>query len=79
MTAMKQRAIELIKKMPDDKIYYLVNLLEGMDGSVFEITSISESQTAYQRLQKFRRQRTDDYDCKAELRSGWEQKYAHLG
>ena len=28
MTLMQEQAIDLIKKMPDEKIYYLIHLLE---------------------------------------------------
>ena len=32
MTALQERAIEMIKKMPDEKIYYIVTILEGIEG-----------------------------------------------
>ncbi len=30
MTLMQEQAMDLIKKMPDEKIYYLINLLNGL-------------------------------------------------
>ena len=32
MTALQEQAIEMIKKMPDEKIYYIVTILEGIEG-----------------------------------------------
>ena len=32
MTVMKQRAIDMISRMPEEKLYYVVQLLEGVEG-----------------------------------------------
>ena len=32
MTVMKERAIDLICRMPEDKLYYVVQLLESVEG-----------------------------------------------
>ena len=32
MTVMKQRAIDMISRMPEEKLYYIVQLLEGVEG-----------------------------------------------
>ncbi len=32
MTAMQQKAVELIKHLSDEKLYYVVQILEGIEG-----------------------------------------------
>lgn len=58
MTLMQEKAIEMIKQMQDEKIYYVVSILEGIEGLSAEKDSRSEtgkSQEAYQKLQQFRK------------------------
>ena len=34
MTVIQERAFEIIKRLPDDKVYYVVKILEGIEGGV---------------------------------------------
>lgn len=79
MTLIQEQAIDLIKRLPDEKIYYLINFLEA-----FEIprqtdnNEVTSSQRAYQNLQKFRKKGTEDRDYREELYAALEEKYASL-
>jgi len=76
MTLMQEQAMDLIKKMSDEKIYYLINLLDGLVETPPAYKSeLTDSQKAYENLQKFRRKGTVDMDYKAELYSALEEKY----
>lgn len=81
MTVIKEQAIELIKRLPDDKVFYVVNILEGLEGlySSEEEPGITKSQKAYQNLQRLRKTGIEDIDCKAELSQALEEKYENLG
>ncbi len=79
MTLMQEQAMDLIKKMSDEKIYYLINLLKDF----VETTPISEneltnSQKAYENLQKFRRVGIEDIDYKKELYSALEENHENV-
>lgn len=79
MTLMQEQAIDLIKRLPDDKIYYLVNFLEGFDMSKQATgNGVTESQRAYLNLQKFKQKGTVDRDYREELYSALEEKYASV-
>lgn len=79
MTLMQEQAMDLIKKMPDDKIYYLINLLEGLvETTPLSMSEPTNSQRAYQNLQKFRCRGTEDRDYKAELYEALEEKYESI-
>lgn len=81
MTVIKEQAIEMIKKLPDDKVIYVVNILEGLEGlySSNEEQALSKSQMAYQALQHLRRRGTEDVDYKSELTEALEENYESLG
>lgn len=34
MTVMKEKAVDIISRMPEDKIYYVLQLLEGIEGLI---------------------------------------------
>ena len=55
MSAIKEKAFELIEKMPDDKVVYIVNIMENLD-SLFNGTEPDEEKMqAYENLKKYRR------------------------
>lgn len=77
MTAMQEQAIEMIKKMPDDKIYYVINILEGIEGLMYssQAEKITKSQKAYQNFQRFRKCSLAERNYKEELHAALEEKY----
>lgn len=76
MTLMQEQAMDLIKKMSDEKIYYLIHLLEDfVEPPTLYSTESTVSQRAYQNLQKFRHRGTVERDYKAELCTALEEKY----
>ena len=80
MTAIQERAFEMIQRLPDDKVYHIVQLLEGMDVLVPPVSEGEKTleQMAYEDLQKFRRCSEVDIDYKAELAQAREEKYAGI-
>ena len=77
MTVMQERAFEMIKRLPDDKVYYIVRMLEGIEGlipeNVMEVSTVE--QKAYENLQRFRKCSDVETDYKAELMQALEDKY----
>ena len=77
MTVMQERAFEMIKRLPDDKVYYIVRMLEGLEGlipeNVMEVSTVE--QKAYENLQRFRKCSDVEIDYKAELMQALEDKY----
>ena len=80
MTAIQERAFEMIRRLPDDKVYHIVQLLEGMDVFVPPTPDGEKTleQMAYEDLQKFRRCSDADIDYRAELAQAREEKYARI-
>ena len=80
MTVMKQRAIDMISRMPEEKLYYVVQLLEGVEGMFENRTDGPETpeQKALKDLQRFRKRSDAEIDYKAELAKAREEKYAGI-
>lgn len=80
MTMLQEQAIEMIKRLPDEKIFYVVNILEGIEG-LYSDKPIKETkaQKAYQNLQRFRKSSLVERDYKKELSEALEAKYESIG
>ena len=66
MTILQEQSMNLVKRLPDDKVYYLVNLLEGLvESKQTEENTLIQSKKAYQNLQKFRRKGIVERNYKA--------------
>lgn len=80
MTVMKERAIDMISRMPEEKLYYVVQLLESVEG----LTDNTEKgvktpqQRALEDLQRFRKRSDVEINYKAELAKAREEKYAGI-
>ena len=80
MTVMKERAINMISRMPEEKLYYVVQLLESVEGLSENTVDGFETpeQKALKDLQRFRRRSDVEIDYKAELAKAREEKYENI-
>lgn len=79
MSVIRQQAIELIERMPEAKIHYLINILKNIEELMASPNAEEEfdSQTAYQELEKYRKKGIADRNYKDELYAALEEKYAN--
>lgn len=72
MTALRQSAMRELEKLPEDKIGFVLQIMQGVNGLYNE--EQSERKEAFSRLEQLRKKGTvTDYD--AELASYREEKY----
>lgn len=72
MTALRQTAIKELEKIPEDKIYFILQIMRGVNGLYND--GQSERKEAFDRLEQLRKKGTVvDYD--AELASYRDEKY----
>ncbi len=72
VTALRQSAIRELERLPEDKIIYILQIMQGVNGLYND--NQSERKEAFTRLEKLcRRGTVTDYD--AELASYREEKY----
>lgn len=80
MTQIKERAMNIIQRLPDDKVIFVVNILEGLEGlCINQENNKTIAQLAYQDLQKYRKEGAGETDDKEELAQALEEKYESLG
>ena len=72
MTAIRQEAIELLERVPEDKLSFIIQIIQGVNGLYADTNS--ERKEAFARLEQLRRKGTVT-DDKAELASYREEKY----
>ena len=72
MTAIRQEAIELLERVPEDKLGFIIQIIQGMNGSYTDTNT--EKKEALARLEQLRRKGTV-IDDDAELASYREEKY----
>ena len=72
MTALRQSAMKELEKLPEDKISFVLQIMQGVNGLYND--NQSEKKKAFERLEQLRREGTViDYD--AELAEYREEKY----
>lgn len=80
MSEIRQQAIEMIEKMPEEKIYYIIDMLKKMEEPKDEPKQegLTKAQIAFRELAKYRVQWDSDRDYREELYEALEEKYASL-
>lgn len=80
MTVMKERAIDMISRMPEEKLYYVIQLLESVEGLSENMIKGAKTpaQKALEDLQRFRKRSDVEIDYKKELAKAREEKYAYI-
>lgn len=73
MTKIRQDAIELLEKIPEDKVIFMIQIMQGMQGLYAE-DDLKQREEAFAQLEKLRR-KVPDLDYDAELASYREEKY----
>lgn len=78
MSVMRQQAIEMVKRIPEDKIYYVINILANIEGLMTppDRKTKTDSQAAYEELKQYRKKGNMDRNYKEELYAALEEKYA---
>ena len=72
MTATRREAIELLERVPEDKLSFVIQIMQGVNG-LYNDTN-SERKEAFARLEQLRKKGTVTDDA-AELASYREDKY----
>ncbi len=74
MTKIRQDAIKLLEQIPDDKIIFIIQIMQGMKG-LYENDDKKRREEAFQRLERIRK-KVPDLDYDRELAAYREEKYA---
>ncbi len=72
MTALRQSAIMELEKIPEDKLYFVIQIMQGLNGLYAD--NDNERKEAFERLEQLRKKGTVS-DDNTELASYREDKY----
>ena len=76
MTALQEQAIQIIERMPDERLIRAVRILRDMeDEDAIEETSLQKSRAACKTLMSFCRKGTISGDYKKELAEARDERY----
>ncbi len=80
MTLMKEKAIEMIRRMPEDNMTYVINILQNLEAmSIDRNEDKKRAKNALAEILDMEKRLPDDFDPEKELREARAEKYENLG
>ena len=77
MTMLKEQAVEMLKNLPDEKVVFLIKIMEGLEG-LGNKPKHNDKMAALKEIQKYRGRLPEDFDYKKELEESREECYAGI-
>lgn len=79
MTLIKERAMEMIQRMPEDNMAYVVNILQSLEAmSADKENDKKKAQMALMDILSMEKRLPEDFDPQKELREARAEKYDYL-
>lgn len=79
MSLMKERAVKMIQHIPEENMYYVINILENLQAmSVNKDKDREMAKAALQDILNMERRLPDDFDMKKALAEAREERYGNL-
>lgn len=80
MTLIKERAIRMIQRMPEDNMLYVINILQNLEAmTVDKEKDRKKAQTALAEILNMEKRLPEDFDPRKELQEAREERYGNLG
>lgn len=79
MTLIKEKAVEMIQRMPDDNMLYVVNILRNLEEmSANKKKDKREAEEAFQNILTMERRLPENFDMEREFQEAMEEKYGNF-
>ena len=78
MTALKQEAVQMIDRLPEEKVKYVIQFIRNMESPVNSEKKISPKMQAFLDLEKMKLHVSEDFDYEKELKESRELKYGSI-
>ena len=80
MTQIKEKAVDLIRQMPEDHMFYVIDMLQNLKISIADKENEKkQAMAAFQNVQKFRGRLPENFDADKELEEARNEKYGNPG
>lgn len=78
MSGQRKDAIALLEQIPEEKVTFILQILQGIKSS-YTRDDMAEKDAAYERLEKMRKQVDIDLDPRSELAEYRDERYGYEG
>lgn len=79
MTRIKERAVEMIRRMPEDNMLYVVNILQSLEAMTIDKEKDKErARAALADILSMEKRLPEDFDPQKELQEARMEKYDYL-
>lgn len=79
MTQIKERAVRMIQRMPEDNMLYVINILQNLEAmSVDKEKDRQKARTALAEILGMEKRLPEDFDPEKELQEAREERYGNL-
>lgn len=79
MTLMKEKAVEMIRRMPEDNMTYVINILQNLEAmSIDRNEDKKRAQNALAEILSMEKRLPDDFDPEKQLAEARTEKYENL-
>ena len=79
MTLMKERAVKMIQHIPEENMFYVVNILENLQAmSINKDNDREMAKTALADILSMEKRLPDDFDMRKELADAREERYGNI-
>ncbi len=75
VTVLRKDAMDLLERMPEDKLYFMIQIMRGIDG-LYGAEQLTAKEQAFEELEHLRR-RVPELDYDRELENYREEKYGN--
>ena len=80
MTLIKERAIKMIQRMPEDNMLYVINILQNLEAmSIDKRKDTKKAQMALTQILNMEKRLPADFDPNKELQEARDEKYSNFG
>lgn len=80
MTLIKERAIKMIQRMPEDNMLYVINILQNLEAmSIDKRKDTKTAQMALTQILNMEKRLPEDFAPGKELQEAREEKYSNFG
>lgn len=77
---MKEKAVEMIRRMPEDNMTYVINILQNLEAmSIDRDEDKKKAQNALAEILSMEKRLPDDFDLEKELEEARKEKYENPG
>lgn len=80
MTMIKERAVEMIQRMPEENMLYVINILQNLEAmSADKEKDKQKAETALKNILEMEKRLPEDFDPEKELQEARMEKYDYFG